>query len=138
MSFGLSVGDFITVLHLANTLRKQLVGAPGQYSAVSQDVRTLSSILQDIEDLIDNIGDGVADRRKQELEQISKACQAMLKELETKLLQFQALDSAGSKSGKFRVAWKKFRWDQEGVEEFRHRLNLHMTAFHTFLQCITK
>jgi methyl-accepting chemotaxis protein len=85
MSFGFSVGDFVAVLKLANSLRKQLVGAPGQYSSISQDVKALSFVLQEIEDLVDGIAEGTS-RRKQELEQISKTCQTVLKELETKLL----------------------------------------------------
>jgi hypothetical protein len=137
MSFGFSVGDFVAVLKLANSLRKQLVGAPGQYSSISQDVKALSFVLQEIEDLVDGIAEGTS-RRKQELEQISKTCQTVLKELETKLLQFKVLDTAGGQRGKLRVAWKKFRWDQTGVDNFRNRLSLHMTTFNTFLQCITK
>lgn len=37
MSFGFSVGDFLTVLQLANKLRKDFVGAPGQLKAVSDE-----------------------------------------------------------------------------------------------------
>jgi len=34
MSFGFSIGDFITVLQLANDIRKQFVGAPHQFKDI--------------------------------------------------------------------------------------------------------
>lgn len=37
MSFGYSVGDFITVLQLANNIRKQFVDAPDQFKAISEE-----------------------------------------------------------------------------------------------------
>ena len=37
MSFGFSIGDFITVLQLANDLRKQFVGAPDQFKDISDE-----------------------------------------------------------------------------------------------------
>ena len=37
MSFGYSVGDFITVLRLANEVRKRFVDAPDQFKAISEE-----------------------------------------------------------------------------------------------------
>ncbi|KAH9208093.1 hypothetical protein DL95DRAFT_415087 [Leptodontidium sp. 2 PMI_412] len=37
MSFGFSVGDFITVIELANKTRKEFVDAPSQFNAISDD-----------------------------------------------------------------------------------------------------
>ena len=37
MSFGFSIGDFITVLQLANDVRKQFVGAPDQFKDISDE-----------------------------------------------------------------------------------------------------
>jgi hypothetical protein len=37
MSFGLSVGDFIALLQLANNIRKQFVDAPSQFKAISDE-----------------------------------------------------------------------------------------------------
>jgi hypothetical protein len=34
MSFGFSVGDFIAAIELANKIRKEFDGAPGQFKAV--------------------------------------------------------------------------------------------------------
>jgi hypothetical protein len=35
MSFGFSVGDFLAVITLANKIRKDFVGAPNQFSDIS-------------------------------------------------------------------------------------------------------
>jgi hypothetical protein len=35
MSFGFSVGDFITVIELAAKIRKEFAGAPGQFKEIT-------------------------------------------------------------------------------------------------------
>jgi hypothetical protein len=37
MSFGFSIGDFITILQLAKEIRKEFVDAPSQFKAVSDE-----------------------------------------------------------------------------------------------------
>jgi hypothetical protein len=37
MSFGFSVGDFITVLQLANQIRQRFVDAPEQFKSISEE-----------------------------------------------------------------------------------------------------
>ena len=37
MSFGFSVGDFVAVLQLANTIHERFVGAPEQFKAISNE-----------------------------------------------------------------------------------------------------
>jgi len=37
MSFGFSVGDFITILQLASNIRKQFVDAPSQFKAIADE-----------------------------------------------------------------------------------------------------
>lgn len=40
MSFGFSIGDFITVIELANQIRKGFVGAPNQFKNISDEYAT--------------------------------------------------------------------------------------------------
>lgn len=35
MSFGFGLGDFLAVLEIANTLRKNFVGAPSEYRGIA-------------------------------------------------------------------------------------------------------
>ena len=37
MSFGFSVGDFLGAITLANKIRKEFVGAPAQFKALSDE-----------------------------------------------------------------------------------------------------
>lgn len=37
MSFGFSIGDFLTVLELGNKIRKEFVGAPNQFQQISDE-----------------------------------------------------------------------------------------------------
>jgi hypothetical protein len=37
MSFGFSIGDFITVLQLATQIRQQFIDAPDQFRAISDE-----------------------------------------------------------------------------------------------------
>ena len=45
ISFGFSVGDFITVIELANKIRKDFVDAPNQVKAIFDEYATLITIL---------------------------------------------------------------------------------------------
>jgi hypothetical protein len=44
MSFGFSIGDFITVIELANKVRKEFVHAPSQFKAISDEYAALTTI----------------------------------------------------------------------------------------------
>ena len=37
MSFGVGVGDFISVITLANKIRKEFIGAPSQFNNISDE-----------------------------------------------------------------------------------------------------
>lgn len=37
MSFGFSIGDFITVIDRANSIRTNFIGAPAQFKALSDE-----------------------------------------------------------------------------------------------------
>lgn len=136
MSFGYSVGDFITTIKLAEDLRKRFTAAPGQFKAISADVRSLSNVLEEVKDTLDS-RDEITDRQSQKLEDISQGCQGILEEIKSILDQNQELDPK-SKSGRLRVAWKRLRWDQKDIEAFQQRLMLNLTAFKFFLEQLNR
>jgi hypothetical protein len=37
MSFGVSVGDFVTIVQLANKIRQRFVDAPEQFTAINDE-----------------------------------------------------------------------------------------------------
>lgn len=44
MSFGFSIGDFLTVFEHANKLRKRFINAPAQFHALSEQYVPLKSL----------------------------------------------------------------------------------------------
>jgi hypothetical protein len=55
MSFGFSVGDFITAIELVNKIRKDFVDAPSQFKAISDEYAILATLLSN-SDSIDVTG----------------------------------------------------------------------------------
>jgi hypothetical protein len=37
MSFGFSIGDFLTVIELINKIRREFIGAPSQFKNISDE-----------------------------------------------------------------------------------------------------
>jgi hypothetical protein len=138
MSFGFSVGDFITVFRLVNDVRKQFVNAPDQFSGISQDVKTLSTVLRDVEDTLSDYED-LSDDRKKRLEEVCSACKTVLNKVNCTLKEFSVLDPpAQGRARRLRVAWKRLKWEQSDIDQLRSQLALNISAFDTFLQSITK
>ena len=100
-------------------------------------VKVLSNVLQDVDDVLSERD--VSSQQKKDLEEIARGCHDVLKQLKEKLDKSQELDSkAKGISGKSRRIWRRFRWDQAEIDQFRSRVNLNITAFGTFLGRITR
>jgi hypothetical protein len=155
MSFGFSVGDIIAVVTLANKIRQRFVDAPEQFKAISEEwvtsvvslhilmsrfnrVRNLSIVLQDVEIVLPERE--LTSQQKIELGRITGGCRNILKELEETLEKYQDLDSGGAKSlaGKPRRVWKKLKWNQTDIEEFRSRITLNIMLLNTLVGRITR
>jgi hypothetical protein len=155
MSFGFSVGDIIAVAILANKIRQRFVDAPEQFKAISEEwvtsvvslhilmsrfnrVRNLSIVLQDVEIVLPERE--LTSQQKIELGRITGGCRNILKELEETLEKHQDLDSGGAKSlaGKPRRVWKKLKWNQTDIEEFRSRITLNIMLLNTLVGRITR
>ena len=76
MSFGFSVGDFLAILTLAGKIRKDFKGAPSQFKSISDDVRSLSIVIQDAHVNIDQMSDDQTDN----FNQILTTCKDLLTE----------------------------------------------------------
>ncbi|CAG7937923.1 unnamed protein product [Penicillium salamii] len=133
VSFGFGVGDFLAILKLANTVRKQFKDAPGQFKSISDDVKLLSNVLRDIED--DDPSENLKEAQKDQLNEISRSCTGILSELHAIINKHQSLDKSAQPSIKKvgdRV-WKRFNWDQKEISDFRQRLSTNIDSFNLFL-----
>jgi len=98
MSFGFSVGDFIAAIELANKIRKEFVDAPSQFKDISDEVRSLSIVLQDVEVVLSK--PHLNTQQKTELKEIADGCLNVLKKLEETLDKYGELKSGSGSVGK--------------------------------------
>ncbi|EEH34808.1 ankyrin repeat domain-containing protein [Paracoccidioides lutzii Pb01] len=123
--FGFSVGDFITVLQLAHKVRHRFVDAPGQFAAISDDVRSLSAVLQEVDLILPK--HTLTDQQVRDFESISKGCYNVLSELDTWLSD----NDVGSRSHKLREkasnTLKRLRWDSGEMRDFRNRITSNIS-----------
>ncbi|KAL4879893.1 ankyrin repeat-containing domain protein [Aspergillus karnatakaensis] len=132
MSFGFGVGDFLAAFKIANELRKRFVNAPGEFNALAEHVKQLSSVLRDIDDI--DPTDELDDRQKQRLNEISQQCGYALKELQGLLDKHQEIDgSDGSTKGRSKRVWKRLKWDAAAAEAVQGQIQSHINAFTLFL-----
>ncbi|PGH23562.1 hypothetical protein AJ80_02342 [Polytolypa hystricis UAMH7299] len=67
MSFGIGVGDFIAVFRLVEDIRQRFTDAPAQFKAISNNVKLLSNVFQNVND----IHGGLTDEQKTALDEIA-------------------------------------------------------------------
>ncbi|KAL3456121.1 hypothetical protein BJX64DRAFT_281571 [Aspergillus heterothallicus] len=136
MSFGFGVGDFLAAFELANKLRRRFVNAPAEFRLLSEDVKQLSSILRDIDDL--DPDDELSGKQKARLGDISSACGDALLNLQNFLDKYQdvqGVDASASAStaSRSRRVWKRLRWDATEGQAIQSQLQSSINAFNLFL-----
>ncbi|KAI1835446.1 hypothetical protein DTO027I6_2827 [Penicillium roqueforti] len=136
MSFGVSIGDFISVLTLANKLRRDFVGAPSQFNSISREVRGLAIILQDVD--VQLLGHDTNDQQQNQLGQISHSCVILLNELQNALEKYKLVEYSGTSiHKKARGIWKRIVWEPEDISELRGRLMSNVILLQSFLSAIS-
>ncbi|KAI2709040.1 hypothetical protein CBS147332_6099 [Penicillium roqueforti] len=137
MSFGYSAGDFLAILKLANDLQRRFAQAPRQYKAITDEVESLSTVLHRIDGLDEN------DFNTQQQDEINKAilgCHNVSLELEATLNKFGVLENNSTAHWKdtVRRAWKRIRWDQAEIDNFRSRVVSNISLFNNVVSNISQ
>ncbi|CAG8122905.1 unnamed protein product [Penicillium olsonii] len=106
MSFGFGVGDFLAVIQIAQKIRREFAEAPAQFKAISEEVRSLSFVVQDVE--VELLGKTLTDGQYAELHTVVTSCQAVLSDLERTIESFKELattdlTTAGGKKSEKRL-----------------------------------
>ncbi|KFZ00163.1 hypothetical protein V500_01159 [Pseudogymnoascus sp. VKM F-4518 (FW-2643)] len=131
MSFGFSVGDFITVIQLAFKIRKEFAGAPSQFKAVSDEVRTLSFVLQDAEVALQNRELNI--EQKRDLEEVYRGCRNVLDELQGILDKNNELSSESEGvASRIKRVGKRLNWKPEDINELRSRISTNIGFLNAF------
>ena len=100
-------------------------------------VKSLSIVLQDIDDILP--ARDLTSHQQTELRNVVKHCQSVLEELNKILVKFKELDPvAKGADGKPRRVWKRFRWDQEDIDELRNRILSNIILLNTFLTQVNR
>ncbi|OBT84941.1 hypothetical protein VE02_06622 [Pseudogymnoascus sp. 03VT05] len=137
MSFGFSVGDFITVLQLAFKIRQEFVDAPIQFKAVSDEVRTLSIVLQDAAVALQNRE--LDTKQKRDLEDIDKGCRNVLDELQRILdKNIELSPESGVVGRRIKRVWKRLYWKQEDIDQLRSRVITNISLLNAFNGRLTR
>ncbi|KAJ5422843.1 hypothetical protein N7445_010951 [Penicillium cf. griseofulvum] len=136
MSFGFSLGDFVSVIVLANKLRRDFVGAPSQFNSISREVRGLTIILQDVD--VQLPGYDINDHQRKQLQEISHSCGTLLKELQDAIRKYKVVEYCGTSIPKqARSIWKRMAWEPKDIGELRDRLLSNVTLLQSFLNAIS-
>ncbi|RMJ13402.1 hypothetical protein CDV36_006950 [Fusarium kuroshium] len=132
MSFGFGVGDFIAVLKLANGVRKDFQSAPSQFEDISNEVRSLSIVLSDVEV---TVSESELDAyQRNDLQHVINSCRDVLERLEDTLDKYRDLHAdKGILGSRVKKAWKRINWEPDDIRELRERITLNTTLLNTFL-----
>ncbi|RDW79059.1 ankyrin repeat domain-containing protein [Aspergillus mulundensis] len=151
MSFGYGAGDFLSVMVIANDIRKRFVYAPTQFKSTTErvtiSIKSLSNVLRDIDDIDpENV---LSNGQKRHLEQISRSCYTVLQDLDHVLGKFQDLDLDSSSTDNTgtdidtrasrglgylsRRVWQRLNWDPKEIQNFERRICGQVVTFNLFL-----
>ncbi|KAL2004633.1 hypothetical protein VTN00DRAFT_3369 [Thermoascus crustaceus] len=137
MSFGFSVGDFVTVIELANKIRKEFVEAPAQFKDISDEVRNLSFVVQDVE--IDLSSKELGSQQKIELQEIAENCRNVLTDIEKTIDRYSELKSNHDmRRNRVTRAWKRLKWEPDDIHNLRIRIGSNIGLLNAFNGRITR
>lgn len=127
MSFGFGVGDFLAVIELATKIRKEFVGAPSQYRALSDEVKNLSVLIQDIEAETTGMDAVLAKKVTNAME----SSNSVLHDLHAFI---EKNKNVTSKKSHLKRAWHRFSMDSQEVGDLRSRISSNILVLRAFAE----
>ncbi|KAF8445097.1 hypothetical protein BGX38DRAFT_1119610, partial [Terfezia claveryi] len=138
MTFGFSIGDFVSVGTLVWNVFSAYAGAPEQFRNFSQEILSLHAVYKQIEDQLCNQGYGnnsstLSAKQTEDLKILHDGLQLIMKELDALLQKYNSLMENHS------VSFDRLKWGLEDLAGFRERIVIHvglLTAFNTSLMLV--
>lgn len=127
MSFGFGVGDFLAVIQLATKIRKEFAGAPGQYKALSDEVRNLSVLIQDVEAETTVMDPVLATKAKEAMDSSNRVLDDLHAFIEKNR-------SVSSKKSQLKRAWQRFSMDSQEIGDLRSRILSNILVLRAFTE----
>ncbi|KAL1798712.1 hypothetical protein ACET3X_002749 [Alternaria dauci] len=122
MSFGVSIGDVLKLCEIAGRVYKNCRDCSGEYKALTSQARTLSNLLEDIQDKYDKI----PENKRQQLVDAYEPCIEVLEELDKLVLHYNGLDT------KSKRAWDRLKYDPDVSRNLRERLIASVSMLNSF------
>jgi len=129
MSFGFSVGDFITISALAMNIYSSCKNSSRGFKSITNEVNSLHIVLKKTSEYL---SDHSLDTDTANcLESLKNECYSVLKDIQDLLQKHRSLGTKGR-------IWDKMKWGSEDVSGIRHRLTVNVTLLTAFNTTITK
>ncbi|TVY78484.1 hypothetical protein LSUE1_G005133 [Lachnellula suecica] len=131
MSFGYSLGDFVTVGQLAWTVYKSCKEAPESFANISTEVLSLHLVLKEVEELLSeelDLDPHLPASKLASLTTITGGCQDVLRDLEAVTKKYESLSS------KSKWTWDRMKWGSNNISELRQRLTSNIVILNAFVR----
>lgn len=96
MTFGYSVGDFVTVGQLCWKVYKKCKDSPGIYAELSSEVGSLHNVMKETEELLSQ--QSLTERQKVKLVACRQGCEDVLKDLDRLLVKYERLGTSSRRT----------------------------------------
>ena len=130
MSFGFSVGDFITVPGFAWRVYNLCKNSPAEFKTISSEVASLHTLLVITAELLEE--HGLDPDREARLNSLRNGCEDVLKDLQRLLERY---DSLGTKKRRIR---DRMGWMLEDISAVKERLTTNITMLAAFNATLAK
>ena len=130
MSFGISVGDFLTVSALTWQVYKSCKDAPRTFKNISSDVLSLHAVLTEVEEVL--IAQPLTLNQQLRLQTVWQGCQAVLSDLQAIVRKYESL-GARNKRIRDRMEWN---WNSREISDLQSRLTTNMVLLSTFVRFV--
>ncbi|KAL8869264.1 MAG: hypothetical protein Q9174_004401 [Haloplaca sp. 1 TL-2023] len=124
MSFGVSVGDFVTLGQLSWKIYKRCKESAGVYAELTGEVNGLRSVLQETEELLSE--QELTSQQKERLLPVRQGCESVLKDLHGLLARYESLATSS------RRGFDRMGMALQDVTSIRHRLTSNVVLLDAF------
>ena len=130
MSFGVGIGDVVSISTLAWKLFKSCKDASGDFKNLAGEVVSLHVVLKETEELVAE--NDLSSRQNSQLQHLADGCQEVLQDLEDLIRKYQSL---GTKTQR---TWDRMKWGSEGIANLRSRLISNTTMLSAYNTTMVK
>ena len=127
MSFGYGVGDIMAISRLAVKVYAAYKDAPGDYSNISDEVKSLDIIITDAAHLFESTT--LSDNKRQRGQEVLRGCQKVLEDLDSLIVKYNSLASPSTSQ-----VFKRIKLGTEDIATLRARLTSNTTLLNGFVQ----